>query len=231
MTTASIAQPVAFREYRLPRVLFLLFAVVWVISAIHPVMVSDWWLENMLVFLLVGFLIAGYRWLPFSELSYLLIFVYLSMHEWGAHHMYANVPLGEWMKVTFHTVRNDYDRVVHFAFGALLAYPQREILMRKANVRGAWALGLPIVITLGLSAAYELLEAVAANLAGPELADGFLSLQGDPWDTHKDMFMGLLGAAVCMGVTALGVRMRESRTMAFAAAAGRGGRHSGPQGR
>jgi putative membrane protein len=231
MTTASVAQPVAFREYRMPRVLFVLFAVVWVISAIHPVMVADWWLENLLVFLAVGMLVATYRWLPFSELSYLLIFVYLAMHEWGAHHMYANVPIGEWVRLTFHTVRNDYDRVVHFAFGALLAYPQREILMRKANVRGAWALGLPIVITLGLSAAYELLEAVAANLAGPELADGFLSLQGDPWDTHKDMAMGLLGAAVAMGATAVGVRMRASRALAFAAEAGQGGARSGRQGR
>jgi len=159
----------------------------------------------------VGFLIASYRWLPLSELSYLLIFVYLSMHEWGAHHIYGNVPFGEWMKQVFHTTRNDYDRVVHFAFGALLAYPQREMLMRKARVYGAWALCLPVIITLGLGAAYEILEAVVANLAGPETADAFLGLQGDPWDTHKDMFMAFAGALVSMGFTAIMIRVRAGQ--------------------
>jgi putative membrane protein len=211
MTTASIAKPVPFRHYRLPHYLCVLFAIIWVISAINPVMPADWWLENLLVFVLVGALILTYRWLPFSELSYLLIFLYLSLHEWGAHYRYANVPIGEWMKHVFHTVRNDYDRVVHFTFGALMTYPLREILMRKANLRGGWALVVPVIMMLGFGAAYEILEAIAANLSTPEVADAFLGLQGDPWDTHKDMFQGFAGSVVAMGITGLGVQLRRSR--------------------
>ena len=211
MTTASVAKPVAFRQYRLPHVLGGLFGIVWLVSAYRPIMAADWWMENLLVFVFVGLLIATYRWLTFSELSYLLIFVYLSMHEWGAHHKYANVPLGEWMRQVFHTTRNDYDRVVHFAFGALLAYPLREMLMRKAKVYGAWALWLPLLIILGLGAAYEILEAVMANLAGPDVGDAFLSLQGDPWDTHKDMFMAFAGAFVAMAITWAGIRIRAAQ--------------------
>jgi len=133
------------------------------------------------------------------------------MHEWGAHHMYANVPLGEWMKATFHTMRNDYDRVVHFAFGLLLAYPERELLMRKARLSGAWALWLPVLASLGFGAAYEILEAIAANLSSPEVGDAFLGLQGDPWDTHKDMFMGFAGALVAMTIVALVTSRQRSK--------------------
>ena len=202
MTTASTAKLLPFRYNPFLHKLCALFLIVFVLSAIHPVMLADWALENLLVLLFVGLLVATYRQLQLSELSYLLICLYLCMHEWGAHHMYANVPMGEWMKAAFHTVRNDYDRVCHFAFGLLLAYPEREILMRKARLNGAWALWLPVLASLGFGAAYEILEAIAANLSSPEVGDAFLGLQGDPWDTHKDMFMGFAGALVAMSTVA-----------------------------
>ena len=142
MTTALTATAAPFRDRRLLHVLCVLFLIVWVVSAIHPVMEADWWAENALVFLFVGLLIAIYGWAQLSDLSYLLIFLYLCLHEWGAHHMYANVPLGEWMKPLLHTTRNHYDRLVHFAFGLLLAYPEREILMRKARLTGVWSLAM-----------------------------------------------------------------------------------------
>ena len=214
MTTASIAKPVAARKYSLPGVLGVVFAFVWLGSGIKPLLVEDWWLENLLVILFVGVLAATYRRFQFSDLSYVLIFVFLCLHEWGAHYRYAFVPMGEWMRQIFHTVRNDYDRVVHFAFGALLAYPQREILMRKANLRGAWPLWLPVVITLGFGAAYEIMEAVVAVVASPDAGDAFLGLQGDPWDTHKDMFMGFAGAVIAMSITAAGVRIRKAQARA-----------------
>jgi putative membrane protein len=213
MTTASTAGHVAFRDYRLLHRLCFAFLIVWIVSAIRPVMVADWWLENLLVFGFVGVLIATYRFLQLSELSYWLIFAYLCLHEWGAHHMYANVPIGEWMRTVFHTTRNDYDRVVHFSFGLLLAYPEREVLMRKANLRGFWTLWIPVVFSLGLGAFYEIMEAIVAVVATPDAGDAFLSLQGDPWDTHKDMFMGFAGSIVSMGLTGimLGVHSRRAR--------------------
>jgi putative membrane protein len=211
MTTASTADLVSFRDNRFLHKLCIAFLVVWIVSAIHPIMMADWLLENLLVFGFVGVLAATYRRLQLSELSYLLIFTYLCMHEWGAHHKYANVPAGEWMRAIFHTTRNDYDRVVHFAFGLLLAYPEREVLMRKAKVTGYWALWLPVIISLGFGAAYEILEAIAANLSTPDVADAFLGLQGDPWDTHKDMFMGFAGGAVTMGAVAVAEGRRRAR--------------------
>jgi putative membrane protein len=208
MTTASDAKAIPFRYHRLLQILAALFALIFAASAIHPVMPEDWWVENGLVFLAIAALIATYKWLPFSDLSYVLIFVYLSLHEWGAHSRYAFVPMGEWMRNLFHTTRNDYDRVVHFAFGLFMAYPQREMLMRKAKVSWGWALFLPAWLILGYGAFYELIEAVAAALLSPDAGEAFLGLQGDPWDTHKDMFMAFAGAVVAMIITALFSRSR-----------------------
>lgn len=211
MTTASTAKAVPFQYNSLLQRLCLVFLLAFILSAIHPVMAADWWLENLLVFGFVGLLAATYRKLAFSDVSYILICLYLCLHEWGAHHKYANVPVGEWMRVIFHTTRNDYDRVVHFAFGLLLAYPERELLMRKANLRGAWALWLPVMFSLGLGAAYEILEAVVAVVASPDAGDAFLGLQGDPWDTHKDMFMGFAGAMVTTAITAACLQLKKRR--------------------
>jgi putative membrane protein len=216
MTTASDAKAVPFRYNRLLHILTVLFVIVFAASAIHPVMAEDWWLENGLVFLFVGFLVATYKWMPFSELSYVLIFVYLSLHEWGAHSRYAFVPMGEWMRQLFHTTRNDYDRVVHFGFGLFIAYPQREILIRKARVANGWALFLPVWLILGYGACYELIEAIAAALLSPDAGEAFLGLQGDPWDTHKDMFMAFAGAIVTMGITAVLSRSRRGGRNALA---------------
>jgi putative membrane protein len=200
MTTASSAKAVPFRYNRPLQILCAAFGVVFAASAYHPIMAEDWWLENGLVFLFVAALALTYKRLVFSELSYLLIAVYLAMHEWGAHYKYAIVPFGEWMKQVFHTNRNDYDRVVHFAFGAMLAYPQREVLMRKARVASNWAAGLSVILILGYGAAYEIIEALAAWYLSPDAGEAFLGLQGDPWDTHKDMFQALAGAAVAMAI-------------------------------
>jgi putative membrane protein len=203
MTTASNAKAIPFRFNRHLHMLCGMFALVWIVSAIHPVMPVDWWVENGLVFVCVGLLIATHRWIVFSELSYVLILVFLCLHEWGAHYRYATVPIGEWVKAVFHTTRNDYDRVVHFAFGLLLAYPHREVLLRKAKLNWRWAAMLTPILILGYGAGYEIIEAVAATVLSPDAGEAFLGLQGDPWDTHKDMFMAFAGAIVAMAATAM----------------------------
>src|SRR5689334_17800632 len=224
MTTASTATDLAFRHNRFLHILCVLFLTVFVSLSIHPVMVEDWWLENGLVFLFAGFLIGTYRWLPLSQLSYLLIFIYLCMHEWGAHYRYALDPIGEWVKHLMGTTRNPFDRWTHLAFGLLMYYPQREILIRRAALRAPWSLWIPVVLLLGYGAAYEIIEAIAAAVLSPDAGDAFLALQGDPWDTHKDMFMALAGGTTAMAITLLVThwqarRMRANEQVELAAAA------------
>jgi len=61
------------------------------------------------------------------------------------------------------------------------------------------------------------MEAIAAAGLGPDAGDAFLALQGDPWDTHKDMFMALAGATTAMTVTFSVTKWRALRTRALEA--------------
>jgi putative membrane protein len=168
------------------------------LNAIHPDKVFDFFLENAAVLMLLAALVPSYRKLPLSDLSYGLIFVYLSLHEWGAHYKYYDVPLGEWMKGWLHTDRNMYDRVVHFSFGLLMSYPLQELLMRKIGVRSKWRYVLPVEAILSFSAIYEMMEAGAAMVLSPERGDEFVGMQGDIWDSQKDMFVAGVGSVVAM---------------------------------
>jgi putative membrane protein len=175
-------------------------AAAFLIAAYRPDTVFDWALENALVSCFILALIWSYRKLPLSDLSYLCIFVYLCLHEWGAHYKYSDVPLGEWMKPWLHTQRNHYDRVCHFTFGLMFSYPMREISIRALRVTGAWRYYLPVESTLAVSAIYEMMEAGMASILSPERGEEFVGMQGDMWDSQEDMFMAGLGAVVAMAI-------------------------------
>jgi putative membrane protein len=186
-------------------------AAVIVIAGIHPDKVFDYFLENATAFAFLAVLALTYRVLPLSQLSYLLIFVYLSIHEWGAHYKYSDVPLGEWMKPWLHTNRNMYDRVAHFSFGLLCSYPLQEMFMRKAGVKGRWRYVLPVEAILSFSAIYEMMEAGAAMVLSPERGEEFVGMQGDMWDSQEDMFMAGIGSVVGVIVLAVIRHQRAAR--------------------
>ena len=173
-------------------------AAVIALAAWRPDTFFDFFLENGCVAVFLLTLIVTYRKMPLSGLSYLLILVYLSIHEWGAHYKYSDVPLGEWMKPWLHTKRNMYDRVAHFSFGLLLSYPFQEVLMRSVGVKSRWRYILPVEATLSFSAIYEILEAGAAMVLTPERGEEFVGMQGDMWDSQEDMLMAGLGSVVAM---------------------------------
>ncbi|HKQ23402.1 MAG TPA: DUF2238 domain-containing protein [Burkholderiales bacterium] len=187
-----------------------LLAIESVILAISPHDRKDWMLENALVVLFVGLMVGTYRKLTLSRISYLLIFVFLSVHIVGAHYTYALVPYDDWFRaVTGHSLndllgweRNNFDRVVHFGYGLLLAYPVREVFLRVAKLRGFWGYFFPLDITMSTSMLYELIEWGAAAVFGGDLGQAYLGTQGDVWDAHKDMALASAGALIAMMVTA-----------------------------
>jgi putative membrane protein len=191
-------------------ILAVLFGIWWVIWAIHPSHLDTWLLENALAIALLAFLAAFHRYLLFSRVSYTLIFVFMCLHQVGAHYSYSEVPYDAWFQnVTGRTLnslfgweRNNFDRIVHFSYGLLLAYPIREIFLRVANVRGFWGYFLPLDLTASTSMAFELLEWGTAVAFGGDLGQSYLGTQGDEWDAHKDMALASLGALFAMGVTA-----------------------------
>ena len=187
-----------------------ILAVLWIALAFNPFDRSDWLLENVLTVLGVGLLVATHRAFPLSKISYTTLFVFFCLHTIGAHWTYAEVPYDEaWRSLTGHSLdaalgweRNNYDRVVHFAYGLLLAYPIREVFLRIANVRGFWGYFLPLDLTMSTSALYELIEWGAALVVGGDLGQAYLGTQGDVWDAHKDMALASLGALISMSITA-----------------------------
>lgn len=206
------------------RFLFLLSVVLgieFVVLAIAPNDRKDWLLENVLVVLFVGAMFASYRKLTLSRISYLLIFLFLSLHLVGAHYTYSLVPYDRWFEsLTGRSLnsllgweRNNFDRVVHFAYGLLLAYPVREVFQRVARLRGFWGYFFPLDITMSTSMLYELVEWGAAAAFGGELGQAYLGTQGDVWDAHKDMAFASLGALIAMLMTA-GLNIRLQRDFA-----------------
>lgn len=190
-----------FTRYHLA--LLAVFLVAWVWAAIDPVYPGDWWLENVLVFAGVPLVIGLGFYFRLSNLSYTLVTIFLVLHVIGSHYTYAEVPFGEILKRWFDSDRNLYDRLVHFSFGLLLAYPVREVFVRITRARGVWSYYLPVELTLAFSAIYELMEWAAAEWAAPEAGLAFLGAQGDVWDAQKDMALAGLGSIVAMLITFL----------------------------
>lgn len=190
--------------------LALAFATIWAVLAIDPLDRSDWALENVLVAGFCAGLAASWRHFRFSRLSYTLIFVFLCLHAIGAHYTYAKVPYDAWWQAlaghSFNSLwgweRNNFDRVVHFSYGLLLAYPIREVFLRVADARGFWGYFLPLEFTLATSATFELFEWIAAEIFGGDLGAAYLGTQGDVWDAHKDMALAICGAVAAMAVAA-----------------------------
>ena len=183
--------------------LAIFYSIVWIWAAINPLYPSDWLLENILVIVFVVFLIVVYKKFPLSDLSYIILTIFLTLHTIGSHYTYAEVPFGFWLQDLFGFSRNHYDRIVHFSFGLLVAYPIREVFLRVAHAKGFWAYYLPLDVTLAFSAFFEIIEWIVAEVVGGELAIEYLGSQGDVWDAQKDILAATLGAIICMIITAL----------------------------
>jgi putative membrane protein len=180
--------------------LLVIYAIWWVAMAIKPVHFDDWLVENVLVVFAVALLGFTYKHFPLSRISYTCIFVFMMLHALGAHYTYAKVPYQEWLPFLAGG-RNHFDRLVHFAYGLLLAYPIREMFLRIGNVRGFWGYFLPLDLTMSTSMLYELIEWAAAEVLGGELGAAYLGTQGDIWDAHRDMALASLGALIAMTIT------------------------------
>jgi putative membrane protein len=220
------AGPGRKRHSRYLAVLSIAFFIYWLIWAIHPKYFTNWVVENTLLVLAVAFLVLTRKRFPLSNVSYTLIVIFLSLHTIGAHYSYSEVPYNDWFNTIFGRPltngRNMYDRLVHFSFGLLIAYPIREMFLRIARVRGFWGYYLPLDVTMSFSMLYELIEWAYAAIAGGAAGAAFLGTQGDEWDSQKDMAIASLGGLICMCVVAFinwkfdrnfGAEIRQSLTI------------------
>ena len=174
----------------------IVFLVVWINSFVWTNDVSNWWIENILTFVSLFFLIVTYRYFQFSNKSYFLITIFLCLHVYGSKYTYADNAFGFWLKDLLDMQRNPYDRIVHFSFGLLLYYPLKEFFIKWLNYPFSIAFYFPVVIVLAASGAFEIIEWLIADIFFKQHGEAYLGTQGDIWDAQKDMALAFLGSII-----------------------------------
>jgi putative membrane protein len=178
--------------------LAVLTFLVFLASAIRPHDYFTWFLEVVPGIIAAIILVLTRKRFPLTPLLYTLVAMHMCVLFVGGHYTYAEVPLFNWVRDTFHQSRNNYDKVGHFLQGFVPAIVTREIIIRRRVLaRRGWLPFLVVSICLAISAAYELFEWSVAEATGTA-ADAFLGSQGDPWDTQKDMLTAVIGASTAL---------------------------------
>jgi putative membrane protein len=199
-TNEFVTNAKSFKANRFLHLLIAAFIVCWFAMYFNCIDVQDWFIENILVFIYALYAITTYRNFIFSNTSYLCIFLFLLLHTYGAMYAYTQNPIGEYFQNNYHLKRNPYDRVVHFSFGFLLAYPLYDILKNKLLVKRKWQYILPVNIITSLACIFELIEWTVAELTTKETGETYVATQGDVWDAHKDIVLAIVAAVIVMVV-------------------------------
>lgn len=185
-------------KFRTPIILLLVLLVVFVWSWINPYDRLTWWLEAFpagLAVVLLGSTIQRFR---FTDLVYCLIAIHAIILLIGAHYTYARMPVFDYIRTALELERNHYDRLGHFVQGFVPAMIARELLLRTSPMKpGKWLFAIIVLSCAGISALFEVFEWLVAAISGGA-ADAFLALQGDVWDTQKDMALATIGAAMAL---------------------------------
>lgn len=149
---------------------------------------------------------------PLSDPALACIILFLVLHTVGGRYTYTNVPYdavaravtGSSVSETFGFARNHYDRLVHFAYGALAVLPVREALERHLRVSRRTAAYIAVESVLAVSALYEIFEWLLTLTMAGAVAEAYNGQQGDMWDAQKDMALAATGALLAAAALRLG---------------------------
>ena len=170
-------------------------------------------IPTMLLIVTGPLLLRGW---PLSTASVACIVAFMALHTLGGRYAYSNVPYDDWARAVtgttlsdaFGWTRNHYDRLVHFAFGALSVVPVAEVARRWGGLSRRGAAFTVLGWVLAISCLYEIFEWLLTIVAAGETADRYNGQQGDIWDAQKDMAFATLGAILVMAMAPL-VRNRR----------------------
>lgn len=176
----------------------VVFIVCWVLAWQGTIDRENFYIENILVVVSLAVLVISYKYFRFSNLGYTFILLFLLLHIYGAQYAYTANPAGAWLQQHFGLTRNPYDRIVHFSFGFLLAFPAMDMIRNKWQVTGRLSWYLPVELIFALAAAFELVEWAVADIIFPAHGASYVATQGDPWDAQKDIFVAVAGAVIIL---------------------------------
>ncbi|MEH7131294.1 DUF2238 domain-containing protein [Neobacillus drentensis] len=148
------------------------------------------------------FLISTYNRFRLTTISYVIITLLVILTFIGGHYSYSRVPLFTWIKDYFDLQRNHYDRFGHFLKG-LMVIVIIEILLRKTVLLKSKTTNfIALCITLAIGALYEIIEWASTKIGKEGRATkDFLGMQGDIWDSQKDMALLLVGSILSLFFT------------------------------
>jgi len=177
--------------------LFTLYILIWFALAYNPSYRDDWILENILVFIALPIIIWSDKRIGFSRASLWMLFIFFVLHAIGAHYTYSEMPWFSPVTDFFGFERNHYDRLIHCLFGFLLFLPFYELfLLFQKSTRTT--LLFTILFLFAASGMYEVMEWIATEVTHSELGTAFLGMQGDPWDSQKDMAFAHTGSVLAL---------------------------------
>ena len=172
-----------------PLVLMSILILIWIISWHNAYMKTLLYLETVGMIILLSFFILTYRKFRLNNLSYTLIFFYLSLHAIGVHYSY-DFPENSWLSSIIR-----YDKLVHFSFGLFMYYPFKNAYLKLTKTVKALEYFIPLLIIMAIGASYELWEFLF-TLINPHLGFAYTSFGNDIWDTQKDMSCSFIGASI-----------------------------------
>lgn len=185
-----------------PLLLLGLYIILFTLCAINPFNRAVWVVENIPVVIPVLLLVFTYKKFRFSNISYFLMWFFISLHTIGGHYTFELVPFDFFNELLakfnfdflFPIGRNNFDRVGHFFVG-VFAYPLAEFTYRKKYITNLFTAALFGIFALGFwGALYEAIEMIYAIKEGGASGAAFLGSQGDVWDAQKDMLLDIYGA-------------------------------------
>lgn len=189
----------------------------WTLAAFLVILVASWWkpiypddqvLQHSLTAVaLVGLLVVMRRH-PLPYASFALVLVFLTLHTIAARWIYSFVPYDDWtqsllgfrLNDALGWDRNNFDRLVHFSYGACLGPVLFRFLREERAWRIRWAALVSVDVILSTSAFYELFEWVVAMSLAPGAAEAYNGQQGDMWDAQKDMATATTGAILAVAL-------------------------------
>ncbi|PYG87971.1 putative membrane protein [Ruminiclostridium sufflavum DSM 19573] len=189
---------ISFKKNRLLHLMLAIFAVVFVFLSCNPVDMYVWWFENILPLAAVLILAVMYKKKRLCNSSYACIFILLIMHIVGAHYTYSLCPAGIWLKDYLKLGRNNYDRMMSFAFGVLAYFPVIEILHDRLRIKYFQACILSLSFILSISAVNEIIQIYYPVVLNQEQSKMLIGMQGDIYDSQKDMGMVFSGSFIAM---------------------------------
>lgn len=159
-------------------------------------------LHTSLTLVALALLWLGRERLQLNRRDHTLVMLFLALHSVAGRWLYSNVPYEQWLHALLGVSldqamgwqRNQFDRLVHLAYGLCLTPPVFSWARARwpVSARAATALAVSAIMLSGLC--YEWFEWGIALVLSPEGAEAYNGQQGDVWDPHKDMLLATLGA-------------------------------------